>query len=109
MNINGGLIKVDVSPNDIVQRLKETIQKTQNIQMTQYQLVANNQILDNSKTLIDNGLRNGDVIDLIPLNQGPKFIFRQKFMLILIQLSLLMTFIKLRFRSDTYSRISCIR
>ena len=81
MNINGGLIKVDVSPNDIVQRLKETIQKTQNIQMTQYQLVANNQILDNSKTLIDNGLRNGDVIDLIPLNQGPKFIFRQKFML----------------------------
>ena len=81
MNINGGLIKVDVSPNDIVQRLKETIQKTQNIQMTQYQLFANNQILDNSKTLIDNGLRNGDVIDLIPLNQGPKFIFRQKFML----------------------------
>ena len=74
MNINGGLIKIDVSPNDILQRLKETIQKTQNIQKTQYQLVANNQILDDSKTLIQNGLKNGDVIDLIPLHAGTKFI-----------------------------------
>ena len=87
MNINGGVIKIDVSPNDIVQRLKETLLKTQNIQMTQYQLVSNNQILDDSKTLIQNGLRNGDVIDIIPLHPGAKFILRQncifKFLLVL--------------------------
>ena len=81
MNINGGLIKIDVSPNDILQRLKETIQKTQNIQKTQYQLVANNQILDDSKTLIQNGLGNGDVIDIIPLHLGAKFIFVKNFIL----------------------------
>ena len=81
MNINGGLIKIDVSPNDILQRLKETIQKTQNIPMTHYQLVAKNQILDDSKTLMQNGLRNGDVIDLISLHPGPKFIFRQNLIL----------------------------
>ena len=72
MNTGGEQIKIDISPYDIVQRLKDVIQSTKDIPMDQYQLVnpINNRLLENDKNLLQNGLRNGANVELVPIEKG---------------------------------------
>ena len=74
MKTETGEIGIDVSPNDIMERLKDAVQMSQGIPMNQYNLVFNNRILDDDRNLVQNGLRNGNVVYLVPLQQGKKFI-----------------------------------
>ena len=76
MNKGGEDIKIDISPYDMVQRLKDVIQSTKGIPMDQYQLVnpINNRLLENDKNLLQNGLRNGASVELVPIEKGVKFI-----------------------------------
>ena len=55
----------------MIQKLKEVIQSSKGIPMTQYQLVYNNNPIDDYKTLIQNGLTNGAIINLVPISYGP--------------------------------------
>ena len=77
LNTGAENIKIDISPYDTIQRLKDVIQSTKGIPMDQYQLVnpINNRLLDNDKNLIQNGLRNGAIIGLVPIEKGMKFIY----------------------------------
>ena len=71
MNTGPEIIQIDISPNDMLQKLKEVIQSSKGIPMMQYQLVSNNHPLDDYKTLIQNGLTNGAIINLVPISYGP--------------------------------------
>ena len=76
MNTGAEQIKIDISPYDMVQRLKDIIQYTKGIPMDQYQLVnpITNRLLENDKNLLQNGLRNGATVALVPIEKGAKFI-----------------------------------
>ena len=76
MNAGAEQIKIDISPYDMVQRLKDVIQSTKGISMDQYRLVnpINNRLLENDKNLLQNGLRNGANVELVPIEKGVKFI-----------------------------------
>ena len=78
MKTQAGEIEVDASPNDMIQRLKDAVQTSQGIPMQQYQLVFHNKLLDNNQNLIQNGIKSGDVINLVPLQTGTIFICSEK-------------------------------
>ena len=77
MNTGDEYIKIDISPFDTVQRLKDVIQSTKGIPMDQYQLVnpINNRVLENDKNLIQNGLGRNAIMNLVPIEKGVKFIY----------------------------------
>ena len=77
MNTGAEEIKIDISPYDMVQRLKDIIQYTKGIPMDQYQLInpITNRLLENDKNLLQNGLRNGATVALVPIEKGVKFIY----------------------------------